>query len=553
MTPAVERTVPMRARLMDLWCEVLDVEETDIENDPHFFDLGGDSVAAIRLVRAASDRGLALDNITVFEHPELEAMASLCREAEPKASDTRRDSLTGPWDEALICACEKACGVDRAQIEDIDTCTVQQDFVMKSYLKHRTYHNQMVFHFSGDEALLRESWICIEQRNPILRTRLVQHGDKIVHVVVKGHSEWDQGSNLADYKLLNGKRIMGYGTPLVRFAIISEEHEKFLVWTYLQVVVDGWTKKLIFRDLAESFGNPDEFKSKAILRPPFKSFIEHINSIDQVAAMAFWDQRLNGLKNIDILHSSDTNHEPVSHESSRIVEEIPFSHRTSPKNASRSVNPATSSSSITYSTIAHVAWALTIRKISGLKDVFFVSKRSGRQCALASAESIMGPLIAHTPCRIKLDSTETIQNLLIRTQSDMLEAIPWEPYGWRVLLDRFGPARYCQSLLIPQAPETDVFARDIVSIGDGEKREVLLSPDEGLSTMQNMALGILIELRPRSEGKLQVVTEFDKGLISEVRMRRILRIYARMLQDVAAVSQKWRSTTKTLTVKMVLS
>ena len=71
---------------MNLWCQVLDVEESDIDNNPHFFDLGGDCVAAIRLVRAASDHGLVLDNITVFEHPELEVMASLCRETELKTT-----------------------------------------------------------------------------------------------------------------------------------------------------------------------------------------------------------------------------------------------------------------------------------------------------------------------------------------------------------------------------------------------------------------------------------------------------------------------------------
>ena len=517
---------------MNLWCQVLDVEESDIDNNPHFFDLGGDCVAAIRLVRAASDHGLVLDNITVFEHPELEVMASLCRETELKT--TRSESPTG-LDEELVCACENACGVGRDQIEDIHTCTVQQDFVMKSYLKHGTYHNQMVFHFSGDETLLRESWKRIEQRNPILRTRLVQHDGKTVQVVVKGSSEWDQGSNLADYKSLNSKRTMGYGMPLVRFALISQKHEEFLVWTYLQAIVDGWTKKLIFQDLMENFVDA---KIQAT-RPPFKSFIKYVNSIEQNTAMAFWEQRLEGLENIDIFYSSDIDHEPVSHESSRIIEEIPFSHRIS----------SHSSRSITYSTIAHVAWALTISKDCGLKDIFFVSKRSGRQCALPGVESIIGPLIAHTPCRIKLDSTETIQNLLVRTQADMLEAMPWEPYGWKALFNRFGPARYCQSLLIPQIPETDIFARDIGSMGDGEPK-ILLSPDEKMSTMQNMALGTLIELRPRNEGKLDVVAEFDQEVMSEMRMRDLMRVYGGMLQDVAAASQNQHST---MTVEMALS
>ena len=121
-------------------------------------------------------------------------------------------------------------------------------------------------------------------------------------------------------KLLNSKRRIGYGTPLVHFAIISQEDEKFLVWTCLRVVVDDWTKKLIFQDLGQCFANFDNFKSKATISPPFKSFIEHIDSIDHSAAMAFWEHRLKGLTDIDILYSSIlTTNQSVTriHESSR--------------------------------------------------------------------------------------------------------------------------------------------------------------------------------------------------------------------------------------------
>lgn len=84
---------------------------------------------------------------------------------------------------------------------------------------------------------------------------------------------------------------------------------------------------------------------------------------------------------------------------------------------------------------------------------------------------------------------------------------------------------------------------------DGESK-ILLSPDEEMSTMQNMALGTLIELRPRKEGRLDVVAEFDKEVMSEMRMRDLMRVYGGMLQDVAAASQNQHST---MTVEMALS
>ena len=134
----------------------------------------------------------------------------------------------------------------------------------------------------------------------------------------------------------------------------------------------------------------------------------------------------------------------------------------------------------------------------------------------------------------------------------MLEAIAWEPYGWKALFRLFGSARYCQSLLIPQVPVTNIFARDIGKIGDGKIREVLLSPDEGMSTMQNMGLGTLIKLRPRSEGRLEVVAEFEKPLMSQSRMRELIRVYASMLQDVAAVALRQHSKMEEFIVGMAL-
>ena len=101
------------------------------------------------------------------------------------------------------------------------------------------------------------------------------------------------------------------------------------------------------------------------------------------------------------------------------------------------------------------------------------------------------------------------------------------------LLKRLGHARYCQSLLIPQVAETDMFAQEIGGIGNAKDRSALLSPDEGFSTMQNVALGTFTELRRGGSGRLQLVTEFDTHLVSEALMKSLLHVYAKMLQVAA--------------------
>ncbi len=60
--------------LRSLWARVLGVDEEQIGLDSNFFDLGGHSIAAMRLVGSAWKCGLDLTVAGIFRFPTLEAM-----------------------------------------------------------------------------------------------------------------------------------------------------------------------------------------------------------------------------------------------------------------------------------------------------------------------------------------------------------------------------------------------------------------------------------------------------------------------------------------------
>lgn len=79
--------------LARIWQELLDVEEVGIEDN--FFDLGGDSLSALRCIMQANRFGMALAPISIFRH---QTIAELARAA-VEASESRRDDqgpVTGP-------------------------------------------------------------------------------------------------------------------------------------------------------------------------------------------------------------------------------------------------------------------------------------------------------------------------------------------------------------------------------------------------------------------------------------------------------------------------
>ncbi|KAL7934147.1 hypothetical protein V8C35DRAFT_327127 [Trichoderma chlorosporum] len=66
----------MEIRLQNLWAEILSIPSQSIGKDDSFFRIGGDSIAAIRLVSLAREYRITLSVNDIFEDPRLSSLAS---------------------------------------------------------------------------------------------------------------------------------------------------------------------------------------------------------------------------------------------------------------------------------------------------------------------------------------------------------------------------------------------------------------------------------------------------------------------------------------------
>ncbi|HVR96707.1 MAG TPA: non-ribosomal peptide synthetase, partial [Thermoanaerobaculia bacterium] len=73
----------VEARLAALWAETLGLPRVGVNDN--FFALGGDSIAAIRLIAKATREGLVLTARQMFEHPTVAGLAAAARTAAPPA------------------------------------------------------------------------------------------------------------------------------------------------------------------------------------------------------------------------------------------------------------------------------------------------------------------------------------------------------------------------------------------------------------------------------------------------------------------------------------
>jgi acyl carrier protein len=82
-TPYVAPTNPTEERLVEVWQDVLGLEQVGIHDN--FFDLGGDSVMGITVISQAAEAGLELAPEQLFEHQTVAELAELLGGADADA------------------------------------------------------------------------------------------------------------------------------------------------------------------------------------------------------------------------------------------------------------------------------------------------------------------------------------------------------------------------------------------------------------------------------------------------------------------------------------
>ena len=232
----------MEDKIRTLWALVLESQQSDLTSDTNFFECGGDSVAAIRLVALAHKYGIFIDAQTVFAHPVLSDMASFCSFTERKSTRVgttdslrTRKGLLDSWH--LVNGCILQCGVDASAIEDIMPCTPFQRELMTASHQLGCWLFQAVFELgAGSEERAQRTFEVLRERTPLFRTRIVQHGTSLYQVVLNDSIVWhEEHTSLQSYKARDYTKRISYGDPSCRYAIIRDANRTYLVWTIVCV------------------------------------------------------------------------------------------------------------------------------------------------------------------------------------------------------------------------------------------------------------------------------------------------------------------------------
>ena len=548
---ATEKRKPSTAAekaLLNLLEGLFELPPGSIGIDDDFFQLGGDSVDAMRLVAAAGEAGMRLTVGQIFGNPQVMMLAknmaeeALGTQTELLSSTTMMMAPPGPFTllgrgrdleerSVLIKAAAQQCGVEGTLIEDMYPCTALQGGLMATVAARQdgAYTAQHVFRLGQgvDVGRLQVAWAKAVSACEILRTRIVYiDGQGPVQVLVNQAVEWQQGSNLAEYLAVDKSQPMGYGTRLVRLAIVSESTDCcFLVWTAHHATYDGYSFALLKERVEQAYTEKESTMTTTLVKPPppFSNFIRYLALADGAASDGtrggddYWRQQLGGWNGTSFPKLPSVNHLARTN---RYLQQSAVVH-------------GFNAASVTRSTLLRAAWAVTISRQTGSEDVVFGLSLSGRNAPVPDIANLVAPTIATVPLRLQLDNGKPLDQLLRQVQEHGTEMIPFEQTGLQHIRSLSEDAREAcrfQSILAIQPAHKK--GRHNSSDSEDNSNNIMVPHLDATNTAGFHTYPLVVECRP-GQDSVEVETRFDDGVLSEWEVKRLIEQFVHNLQQLA--------------------
>ncbi|MEU6979153.1 amino acid adenylation domain-containing protein [Streptomyces sp. NPDC046371] len=292
--------------LLDLFREVLGDPAVGTATD--FFDAGGDSMRAIRLVGLAKDRGLGLTVQDVYAAPTVAALAPLAAEgAEPPAAREPFALLPAP----------AATGFAPDVVDAFPMTALQSGMIYHQEMAPgaRVYHIMLSYRVRGamDPAAFRAAAQAVTDAHPILRTSFdlanalgpVQR----VHSGVTVPVEFEDLTRLGDDAQRERiRQVVARETatdfdlsapPLLRLVVLTTSADDYqLIFTHHHAILDGWSVNIFFEDLQAQYQALLATGTAPPLPRPRTAFGDYValeqRAVADAGHRAFWAGRTAG-------------------------------------------------------------------------------------------------------------------------------------------------------------------------------------------------------------------------------------------------------------------
>ncbi|WND83244.1 non-ribosomal peptide synthase/polyketide synthase [Lysobacter capsici] len=432
----VEPADGAEATLAVLWRDLLGIER--IGRHDHFFEIGGHSLMAVRLVaRIEEALGVQLPLREVFEHPTLAAMAAQAGQARagglPAVSPVARDR-----DLPLSWAQQRLWFVDRMDPEGAAAYRMPGWFRLEGELDIAALgraldalvarHETLRTRFPANDGIARQHILPAESGFALRRIDLSH---------LPEDEAWAQARTACLDEVRRGFDLAA-DTPIRGLlARIGERSHGLLVLQH-HIASDGWSVAILTRELSALYaafaaGRPDPLPPLPVQYADYAVWQrETMPAHSHEDHLAFWRTHLQGApERLDL----PTDRPRPASPSTRGGEVI----RCLDARLADAVRGFGAARGMTLFMTALTAWSALMARLSGQDDIVVGTPIANR--VRAELEPLIGFFINSLPLRLRLSAEETFEGLARQARATALDAYRHQDLPFEQIVEAVRPER----------------------------------------------------------------------------------------------------------------
>lgn len=417
-------------KLVDLLSRILGMQKSEIKGSDSFFELGGDSIGAMRLVSDARAQGLNITVAQVFQSQSLAELASSAEESTSSQPDTNVDApFAALGKDASLYSADRICSYlenPEWDIVNIYPTRPLQQLAVEGTVDLPRYslrYELIKFTTSIDRQKLARACQELVTRNEVLRTVFVVDGGKTLGVVLSTlevpYSEVTvpEGEDINSFAHANVKEDIQapkpHGSSFVAFTLFTSPSTgaSTLAFRISHAQYDEICLPILFSQLSALYAGAEVPETV-----PFSKHVNHVVLDNLPKAIPYWQNLLSGSQ-MSVLKPDTV---LTNRKAADIYLEFDISARPS---------------NITIGSLPTAAWVLVLSKRLGLKDVVFGEVVSGRNIGASNADRIFGPTWQYIPFRVPFKNTWTYLDLLNFVQMQHMESAAYESMGFSEIVE----------------------------------------------------------------------------------------------------------------------
>ncbi|MDT0125669.1 non-ribosomal peptide synthase/polyketide synthase [Paenibacillus sp. RRE4] len=328
------------------------------------------------------------------------------------------------------------------ELENVYTLTpLQKGMLFHSLLDadSEAYFEQVTFdlHGSLNVEAFAKGLDTLVQRNEALRTNFITGWrDEPIQVVfrerkcevyfedIRSVSGEDLEKTMADFVSADkaNKFDLAQGS-LMRVTVLRTGDESYhVIWSHHHILMDGWCMSFMIKEVFDTYFALQE--NRELELPPVTSYsryIEWLETQDVAQASHYWSEYLAGYDEQTRLPQEKMKLKQHAFEMAEMDVELS-------KELTREIERVSRQQQVTLNTFMQTVWGLVLQIYNNSEDIVFGSVVSGRPADIPGIESMIGLFINTIPVRIQSKASETVADILRKTQDQALTSGPYETY-----------------------------------------------------------------------------------------------------------------------------